>query len=1124
MSNHHSTSKASLLTTHSDSFVHLHLHTQYSLLDGAVRIRELVEKAKEYNMPAVAQTDHGNMFGAIDFYVQCKRAGIKPILGSEIYFTVGSRLDRPAPKKSTRLASQDEEESSRGIYHLILLCKNNKGYNNLCKLISKTYEEGMHYRPRADLELLQEFNEGLICTTSCLKGEVGYNFLIDNDSQAIKAIEKLHKVFKDDFYLEVQPTENEDERSAYEKIIKYARQNNLPTVATNNVHYMTSEDAVSQEVLMCIQGSKTYDDENRPKMGSSEYYFKSPQEMRLMFSELPEACNNTLKIADQCNVDLNWTNEKGEQIYHLPDFPIDTNETEEEYLVRVSLEGLELRFNGPHFKKLVSEDTWKNLTRPIYINRLKEELGMINRMGFAGYFLIVSDFIKWSKSNGIPVGPGRGSGAGSLVAYALEITNINPIPYNLLFERFINPERITMPDFDIDFCQNGRSRVIEYVTQKYGSNNVGQIITFGKLQARAAIKDVSRVFGLTFKEADDISKLIPDELGVTLDKALEKEPKLTDLIETDPKIKQIFYVAKQLEGLYRHAGIHAAGIIITNKPLVEYCPLFKGAKGEQVVQYDKDFSEKIGLVKFDFLGLKTLTVIDQSCRIIRNNYDSQFDIEAIDLEDSSVYEYISEGETIGVFQLESSGMIDLCKRLKPESLEDITAINALYRPGPLESGMVDDFIEIKHGRKKTVYPFPELEPILKDTYGIIVYQEQVMNIARIIAGYSMGQADMLRRAMGKKKAEEMERHRKIFVDGAKEKGFNVSKAEELYQLMAKFAAYGFNKSHAVVYALIAYQTGYLKRYYKVPFFASLLSTEMNNSAKLKRYINNARSLKVNIIPPEINSSGWEFRVDDGDILFGLGAIKGAGEIAVSKLVDERKCNGPYRSFIDFCVRNDPRLVNKRMLEALIVSGAFDKIEKMNRKTLLGNLEKFQAYAEKRQTEKSLGQGTLFANEGSNAELVRNRLEIDYSEEFDDETKFRMESELMSVYVSGHPLDCYADIIKQLSATSIDNIYKVTKPSKAKSPEAKWGRQADRKDLVVCGIITSKREITTKKNTRMLFAALEDFSSKIEMVVFPNVYGEYREELDVNEPIIITGYTRLDEEERKLFPGKSSKDQ
>ncbi len=1086
-------------------FTHLHLHTQYSLLDGAIRLKDLVVKAQEFNMSAIAQTDHGNMFGAIDFYTQMKAAGIKPILGSEVYFTPGSRFSRGALKNIKGIASQDEDEARHQIHHLVLLAKNKTGHDNLCKILSKAYLEGFYYKPRTDIELLKEHSEGLIALSACLKGEVAYNYMIEQDQRAIDSALKFREVFKDDFYLEIQENGLPEQTLVNKKILKLAKEQSIPLVATNDCHYLLPEDAKAHEVLMCIQTGKTLEDENRMKLTTNEFYFKSKEIMRESFSYIPEACDNTMRIADMCNLDLKWTDDTGNPIYLLPDFKIETEESTDDCFRRLAREGLEERFKGPHFKKLIVDPNWEE-KKKVYYDRLKFEVDMIIQMEFPGYFLIVQDFINWSKQNDIPVGPGRGSGAGSIVAYSLNITNINPIPYNLLFERFINPERISMPDFDVDFCQERRGEVIEYVTNKYGKDRVAQIITFGKLQAKAAIKDVSRVFGLPYKEADILSKLIPDELKITIDKALEMEPKLVELQKSDSKIREIIRIARRLEGLLRHASIHAAGVIITNQPLVDYCPLYKGKEDEQVVQYDKDFSEMIGLVKFDFLGLKTLTVIRNAVRFIHRDHDKDFDIEAIDMADKGVYDFVSSGNTVGVFQLESSGMIDLCKRLSPDNIEDITAINALYRPGPLGSGMVDDFIEIKHGRKETVYPFAELEDILKETYGIIIYQEQVMNIARIVASYTLGQADMLRRAMGKKKEKEMIRHKKIFLDGAEKNNFNLKTAEELYDLMAKFAEYGFNKSHAMVYGVIAYQTAFLKHYFPGPFYAALLSTEMRNTDKVTQYVNDLKENGLNILPPDINESLWAFNVLGDSIRFGMGAIKNVGEGAVAEIIRERDENGVYQGFVDFCTRSNYKAINKRVIESLIKVGAFDESEEMNRKTLLANMEMIIAYSQKRQQEKELGQTSLFQmptdekEENNNSELQIEKLPV-----LDETEKLSYEAELMGIYVSGHPLDKYSEILKKMSSMPISEIKEI--------------HGSDERNLSLAGMIATKRQILTKKGDRMAFATLEDLTGKIECIVFPKVYAECEELLDSDEPLLFTGMVRLSEDPRKMFPNK-----
>ncbi len=1096
----------SLKHTHPESFVHLHLHTQYSLLDGAIRLDDLFKRCQEVGMPAVASTDHGNMFGAIDFYTKAKKYGIKPLIGSEIYFTPGSRFDRRATQKSKTLDSQDEMESRHQIHHLVLICKNMTGYRNLCMLLSKAYLEGFYYKPRVDIDLLKEFSEGLVATTACLKGEVAYNFFSGTDEKAHSAIHRLHDIFGEDFYLEIQENGLEEQALVNKKIIPYAKEHNMKIVATNDAHYLTREDAAAQEVLLCVQTGKTFQDEKRMKLTTNEFYVKTPQEMREAFAYIPEACDNTLEIADKCNLEFNWNDENGNPVYHLPDFPIDTGETVKEFFTRLSNEGLQKRFAGPHFRKIITQDNWESELKAEYQSRLDNEIEMIERMGFAGYFLIVADFIKFAKDNNIPVGPGRGSGAGSLVAYALDITNINPIPFHLLFERFINPERISLPDFDVDFCQERRQEVIDYVTRKYGAERVGQIITFGKLQAKAVIRDVCRVFGLPYSEADYLAKLIPDELGITLKRALEVEPKLNEMMEADAKIKRILEISQRLEGLLRHASIHAAGVIITNEPLVHYCPLYKGKEGEQVVQFDKDFSEKIGLVKFDFLGLKTLTVIQNAVNFIRRDSDANFDIEAIDMDDMAVYKMISKGDTTGVFQLESAGMKDLCKRLRPDNLDDVSVVNALYRPGPLGSGMVDDFIEIKHGRKEITYPFPQLESILKDTYGVIVYQEQVMNIARIVANYTLGQADMLRRAMGKKKADEMAHHRQIFLEGAKSNNLDLNKAAELYDLMAKFAEYGFNKSHAVAYGVIAYQTAFLKHYYAPAFFAALLSTEINNTDKVTNIISDAKKHDIQILPPDINESLWLFNVLGNKIRFGMGAVKNVGQGAVEELIREREANGAFKSFIDFCERVNLKAINKRVLESLIKVGAFDNCEKLNRKTLLENLELIVSYAQKKQLEKEQGQSNLFdLTEMAQDETTEEMLTISEVAGFDEKEKLHYEYALMGIYVSGHPLDRVSDVMKQLASMEINRVHQV---------EGKGKR-----DMMLAGLLTNLKTFISKKGDKMAFATLEDLSGKIECVIFPRTFGEYEALLSSDEPMIISGTVNMDEDPRKFFPSK-----
>ncbi|MBF0206458.1 MAG: DNA polymerase III subunit alpha [Oligoflexia bacterium] len=1161
----------SYLNTHSKSFVHLHLHTQYSLLDGAIRINDLVKEAATCGMPAVAQSDHGNMFGAIDFYKAANKAGVKPIVGAEIYFTNGSRLDRgrgtvittasasngAAAANTVNTANtaganlnddpveslkfQDEQEGKHRIFHLLLLAKNLEGYHNLIKIVSAAYTEGFYYRPRADIELLKLYNSGLIALSACLKGEVGYFFYTGQDERAIKAINKLHEIFKDDFYLEIQENGLEEQRVANKKIVAHAQSLSIPLVATNDCHYLKREDAFAQEVLLCIQTGKSLDDEKRMRLSTTEFYFKSAEEMRTAFAHLPEACDNTLRIADQCNLKLSFKDQRGNPIYHFPEFAVETEESLPDYFRRSAHEGLEQRFNGPHFRELRAASNWESDIRPSYLDRLHSEIEMIERMGFVGYYLIVSDFINWAKGQNIPVGPGRGSGVGSLVAYALNITNVDPIPYNLLFERFVNPERISMPDFDVDFCQDRRDEVIRYVTQKYGQNHVGQIITFGKLLARVAIRDVARVLSLPYSDADALAKLVPDELKITLDDALLKEPRLNEWASNDPKVRQVLNISRRLEGLLRHASIHAAGVVITSKPLVEYAPLFRGKEGEQVVGYDKDFCEEIGLVKFDFLGLKTLTLIDNASKFVRQHHCPNFDIEQIDLRDKKVFEFISSGQTLGIFQIESSGMRDLCMRIVPDSIDDLAAINALYRPGPLGSGMVDDFIDCKHGRKEIAYPFAELEPILKDTYGIILYQEQVMNIARVLAGYTLGQADILRKAMGKKKMDVMQEHRQLFIERAKERGHAADSAAELFDLMAKFAEYGFNKSHAVAYVYIAYQTAFLKYYYPTCFYAALLSTELDNIDKITAYIADAKLMGINTLFPDVNESLWHFNVVGTNIRYGMGAIKNVGAAAVHEIIAERDgtkegaqekkqeggvCRCPYKSFIDFCERVNLRVVNKRVLESLIKVGAFDSVEKSNRRTLCENLESILAYAASVQAERANGQMSLFSllggsNAGS-AFSAHPLLDIVESPDFLQQEKLQYEMELMGVYLSGHPLEHCQGIVSHLGVTRIADLSAMLQSETQTPKEIKDTKEKkETKEVFLLGILGSFKELTTKDGRKMARAALEDLSGKVESVIFPNEFTQNEALLRAASvtpcPLLVRAEVTFTEGHAKIFP-------
>ncbi len=1073
----------SYIMEHSD-FVHLHLHSQYSLLDGAIKIRDLVQRAQEFKMPALAVTDHGNMFGAVEFHSQAVAAGIKPIIGCEIYVAPGSRHDKKAARGS-----------SEASYHLLLLCQNLIGYRNLCHLLSIAYREGFYYKPRVDWELLRERNQGLIALTACLGGEIPTLIGMKRMEDAASRAREMSEVFDENrLFLELQENFLPEQDPVNRGLIEIAGELKLPLVATNDCHYLRREDAYAHEVLLCIQTGKTMDDAGRMRFQNNEFYFKSPGEMTELFREQPDAIRNTVEIAERCNLELDFNT------YHFPQYEKPPEKTLEQVLEENAKNGLAERLNEiRRIRPDISLEDEKG-----YYDRLEIELAIINQMGFPGYFLIVADFINWAKNNGIPVGPGRGSAAGSIVAYALRITDIDPIPYKLLFERFLNPERISMPDIDVDFCIYGREAVIEYVRNKYGKENVAQIITFGTMQAKGVIRDVGRALNMPYGEVDRIAKLVPGILNITLKEAIKQEPRLRELSEKDPKVKELINVALALEGLTRHASTHAAGVVVTPEPLPEYLPLYTDPKsGSQVTQYSMGYVEKIGLVKFDFLGLKTLTVIENALRLIRKGKDPQFDLTLVRDDDPETYRLLSAGETTGVFQLESSGMKELLIKLKPSCFEDIIAICALYRPGPLGSGMVDDFIQRKHGKKAISYPFPQLEPILKDTYGVIVYQEQVMLIAQVLGGYSLGGADLLRRAMGKKKAEEMAKQKEIFLKGAGENGINVKKAESVFDLMEKFAAYGFNKSHSAAYAMVAYHTAYLKAHYPVEFMAALLTEDMENTDKVIKNISEVRSMGIEVLPPDINASDRTFTVHEKSMRFGLGAVKGVGSAALESIIEVRR-KKPFSSLHDFCETVDLRKVNKKVVEALIKCGAFDSLG-ARRAQLMNVLEDAMEAGQKLQRERAMGQESLFGAEEVVSQNGNGYGQLPDVEEWAENILLGFEKDALGFYITGHPLARYGETIRKFSTCDTAGL----------------ADRTDKEEVRVCGIVAGLKELTTKKGDRMAFVTLEDLTGFTEVVVFPEVYLASAELLSGEEPLLVRGQLDVGEESCKLIASEIS---
>lgn len=1082
------------------AFTHLHLHSQFSLLDSTVRFDELFEAAVADKMSAVALTDHGNMFGVLDFYMKGKEYGVKPILGCEMYLAPGSRL-----MKNT--GSGDDEQApylplKSGLNHLILLVQNEIGYRNLCKLVSSGYLEGFYYKPRIDKEILAKHSEGLIATSACMKGEIPNLCMIGDMDRAREAVKSYQEIFGERFYLEMQNNGVPQQMMINQRIQELAKDMKVKLVGTADVHYLKKEDVFSHEVLMAIQTGHVMEDTSGANVPTDEYYFKPQATMEEEFAFCPEAIANTMEIASQCNYDFKFNDEQGKKIYYYPKFEPPGGKTQVDFILEQATVGLEFRLKekfGDKYETLPAEEKKK------YTDRLERELKVINNMGFTGYFLIVSDFIIHAKEHGIPVGPGRGSGAGSLVAWCLKITDLDPLEHGLLFERFLNPERISLPDFDVDFCKQKRDQIIHYVVQKYGTDCVAQIITFGKLQARGVIRDVGRVFGMVNSEIDRIAKLVPETLNISLEEAFEQEIRLRQLTETDPKMAQLFQVCRTLEGLGRHASIHAAGLVISNRPMVEHVPLFKGKNDEMVIQFDMGNADRIGLIKFDFLGLKNLTFLENAERLINQTHPGlNFRVDKIPLNDPKMYQQLAKGDTFGVFQLESSGMQDLLKKARPDRFADIIAIISLYRPGPMV--MLDEFIGRKHGTIPILYEFEELRPILQETYGIMVYQEQVQQIAMKLASYSAGGADLLRRAMGKKKPEEMAKQKQIFLDGATKNGHNQQKAEVLFDLMAKFAEYGFNKSHAAAYSVITCQTAYVKTHFPNEFYAALLSSERDDTDNITKYIADAKRHKIEVLQPDINESETDFTVLKGDkIRFGLGAIKGVGQVAIDSILEARKKDGPFKDLFDFCTRTNTRTTNKRVLESLTKAGAFDGFG-VNRASLFKSIDSALEMG-------SSVQKTLDDNQPSFADLLGgedvtfNQRKVEYAKEekWPRLEELRYEKDTIGFYVTGHPLDDFDEELNRYTTTTIEGCKNISSG----------------KDVLIGAEVSTLREIITKRGDRMAFINLEDKTSQIEVVAFSDAYLENEALFKSGEPLWVKGTLEIKEGTPKLILSKKS---
>lgn len=1057
------------MTKPQSDFVHLHVHTQFSLLDGACRLDELLDLAKEYGMPACAITDHGNMFGAVEFYEKAVEKGVKPIIGCEIYVAPESRFDK----------------TSHGIrgagYHLVLLAKNMTGYKNLMEIVSIGYLEGFYYRPRVDKEVLTRCSKGLIATSACLKGEVAHFLLSDQWDQAKRSAEEYSNIFgKDNFYLEIQDNQLEEQKRLNADMIKLSKELDLPLVATSDVHYLDRHDAKAHDALLCIQTQTTIDAEDRMRFQTDQLYFKSPEEMKERFSDVPEAVKNTVRIAERCQVDIDFSE------LHLPKFKAPNDEDNDKFFNRLVTEGIKNRYND------VTDEIKE---------RVEHEVKIIKNSGYISYFLIVWDFINHAKEKGIPVGPGRGSAAGSIVSYALGITDLDPLKYGLIFERFLNPSRVTMPDIDIDFCYERRSEVIDYVIEKYSKANVAQIITFGSMMAKGVLRDVGRVMGVPYADVDRIAKLVPNDIGITLERALEIEPELRMRYESDPVVRQLIDTSRRLEGLNRHASTHAAGVVISDKPLQKRIPLFKTADDQITTGFSMKSLEKIGMLKMDFLGLKTLTVIDQTIKIVKRTRDIDIDIEKMSLEDKTTFELFSRAETAGVFQLESGGMRDLLRKIRPERFEDLIAILALYRPGPMGSGMLDDFTKRKQGKIEVKYDHPLLEPILKDTYGIIVFQEQVMQIVSSLGGFSMAEADDFRKVMGKKinDPEKLEKIKKKFLNGAQKNKVQTFMAEKIWDFMAHFAGYGFNKSHSAAYAMISYRTAFLKANYPVEFMTALLASEKNNTDKISDYINEAQRMGIEILPPDINESFKDFTVVGKDIRFGLSAVKNVGTGAAEAIIATRQENGKFESMYDFAQKVDLRAVNRKVVESMIKCGAFDSTG-IHRSQGMAVLDKVLDMAARSNKDRNLGQMSFFDDAATDDTFKETFQDVPDIPEWSEHELLANEKEMLGFYITKHPLARFEKLLRAYSTCKIPEL----------------AGMGDGQEVLIGGIINKVRvTVTRKKAEKMAIISLGDLDNFIEVLVFPQAYRKAPDLIKEDNLVYIHGRLNMREEEPKL---------